>query len=349
MSQFSYKDRLSWTERRKTKLEEDRAYSLLGICDVYLPLRYGEGMANAFKRLEEEIDKLNKCLQDLRLTDPRDDKKRIEDIKSGLPAASYRWILGNSYFQKWRYDKQRQLLWINGDPGKERMAVLCGILDELNKSMVRTALLSYFFCQATNLQKSNATAVLRGLIYMLISQQPSLVSHVQAKYDQSGKMLFEDANAWVVLSEIFTNIIRDPSLDITYLIVDALDEYVTDFPKLLDFIVQTSFLSPRIKWIVSSRYMTDIERGLRLDESRTRLGLDLKRNTIYLIKEEEAEIQIANTPNLGGLTQYSSTPSSKGFGNFHGPGHVNSLGDRGRRGGCSIYLRAPSRRANTYT
>ena len=57
----------------------DRAYSLLSIFDVHIPLRYGEGMASAFRRLEEEIDKLNKCVQDLRLTDPRDDKKRIEE------------------------------------------------------------------------------------------------------------------------------------------------------------------------------------------------------------------------------------------------------------------------------
>ncbi len=81
MSQFSDKDRFSWIQPRQTKLIEDKAYSLLGIFDVQIPLRYGEGIANAFKRLEEEIDKLNKCLQELRLTDPRDDKKRIEDTK----------------------------------------------------------------------------------------------------------------------------------------------------------------------------------------------------------------------------------------------------------------------------
>jgi hypothetical protein len=52
-------------------------------------LRYSEGLTSAFKRLEEEIYKLNKCLQDLRFTDPRDDKKRIEDIKGGLLKDSY--------------------------------------------------------------------------------------------------------------------------------------------------------------------------------------------------------------------------------------------------------------------
>lgn len=46
-----------WAQGRTTKLEEDRAYCLLGIFQVYLPLIYGEGAKNAFRRLEEEIDK----------------------------------------------------------------------------------------------------------------------------------------------------------------------------------------------------------------------------------------------------------------------------------------------------
>jgi hypothetical protein len=37
--------------------EEDKAYSLFGLFNVYMPLIYGEGRENAFKRLREEIDK----------------------------------------------------------------------------------------------------------------------------------------------------------------------------------------------------------------------------------------------------------------------------------------------------
>jgi hypothetical protein len=55
-----------------------------------MPLRYSEGSASAFKRLEEEINKLDKCLRDLRITDPYNDKKRIKNIKSGLLKDSYR-------------------------------------------------------------------------------------------------------------------------------------------------------------------------------------------------------------------------------------------------------------------
>ena len=55
--EFSIVERMSWVEKRETKREEDKAYSLLGIFDIHMPLIYGEGMENAFRRLREEIDK----------------------------------------------------------------------------------------------------------------------------------------------------------------------------------------------------------------------------------------------------------------------------------------------------
>lgn len=48
---------MSWGENRQIKREEDKAYSLLGIFEIYLPLIYGEGAENAFRRLQEEVNK----------------------------------------------------------------------------------------------------------------------------------------------------------------------------------------------------------------------------------------------------------------------------------------------------
>lgn len=61
---------------------------------------YGEGAAGAFRRLMDEIHKLERCVQDIYSTDPRDDKKRIEDTKGGLLKDSYRWVLDNIHFQQ---------------------------------------------------------------------------------------------------------------------------------------------------------------------------------------------------------------------------------------------------------
>jgi hypothetical protein len=57
LGRFSIEQRLSWMRGRETKEVEDMAYSLLGIFDVFIPLLYGEGEANAMHRLKEEIDR----------------------------------------------------------------------------------------------------------------------------------------------------------------------------------------------------------------------------------------------------------------------------------------------------
>jgi len=275
LSQFSVNERLQWREGRTTKNEEDGAYSLLGIWGVDLAKVYGEGEAGALGRLLREIDISQICVRDIRSTDPCDDKKRIEDTKGGLLAGSYRWVLDNTVFRQWQQKPNSRLLWVKGDPGKGKTMLLCGIIDELQSSMPQDALLSYFFCQATDARINNATAVLRGLLYMLVVQQPSLVSHVRKKHDQAGKAMFEDANAWVVLAEIFEAVLHDPSLRMAYLIVDALDECVTDLPKLLEFVAKQSSVSFRVKWIVSSRNWPEIEERLQRAGQKVRLSLEL--------------------------------------------------------------------------
>jgi hypothetical protein len=62
LDQFSIEMRLSWAERRETKRDEDKAYALLGIFQVHMPLIYSEGENNAFRRLREEINKTSKDL-----------------------------------------------------------------------------------------------------------------------------------------------------------------------------------------------------------------------------------------------------------------------------------------------
>jgi hypothetical protein len=144
------------------------------------------------------------------------------------------------------------LFWIRGDPGKGKTMLLCGVIDELTKQNADTKLVT-FFCQATDARLNNATAVLRGLICLFVNQMKSLIRHIQEKYDHVGKQLFEDVNAWVALSEILSDILQDASLQNTYFIVDALDECETYLPQLLELIIQESFASSRVKWIVSSR------------------------------------------------------------------------------------------------
>jgi hypothetical protein len=60
VSTFSTAERRSWAAKRETTRKEDKAYCLLGIFDVHMPLIYGEG-DKAFLRLDEEINKRTKA------------------------------------------------------------------------------------------------------------------------------------------------------------------------------------------------------------------------------------------------------------------------------------------------
>ncbi|KAF7542804.1 hypothetical protein G7Z17_g11258 [Cylindrodendrum hubeiense] len=57
LRQLSIAERMNWAAKRETTRSEDIAYCLLGLFDIHMPLLYGEGQKNAFKRLQEEIIK----------------------------------------------------------------------------------------------------------------------------------------------------------------------------------------------------------------------------------------------------------------------------------------------------
>jgi hypothetical protein len=60
LSDFTIIEREAWVHNRETTIEEDMAYSLLGIFDVQMPLIYGEGRQKAQRRLREEARKVVK-------------------------------------------------------------------------------------------------------------------------------------------------------------------------------------------------------------------------------------------------------------------------------------------------
>jgi hypothetical protein len=53
----SVAQRMFWAAQRQTTREEDIAYALMGLFGVHMPILYGEGQKNAFKRLQLEIIK----------------------------------------------------------------------------------------------------------------------------------------------------------------------------------------------------------------------------------------------------------------------------------------------------
>jgi hypothetical protein len=98
---------------------------------------------------------------------------------------------------------------------------------------------------------------------------------VRAQYDKAGKALFEDINAWSALSTTFMNILKDPSLNSAYFIIDALDECTYHLRSLLDLVLQESSAHPQIKWIVSSRNWPEIIERLDIATQVAPISLEL--------------------------------------------------------------------------
>jgi hypothetical protein len=69
-------------------------------------------------------------------------------------------------------------------------------------------------------------------------------------------------------------------LGTTYLIVDALDECVTDLPNLLRFVAEQSSACSRVKWVVSSRNWPVIEEQLEQAGHKVRLSLELNAESV---------------------------------------------------------------------
>lgn len=232
------------------------------------------------RRMESEEDR--NCIKSLHANDPRDNKTRIESKKGGLLEGLSRWIFDNHSFQQWRNQPAQSLLWIRGDPGKGKTMIICTIIDALIKSpSAYKSNVCYFFCEATLNQANNACAVVRGLIYMLLKQQPELMTHLRELHDGI-ESRFEGENAWYALAKLLKQLTTDPKLNDTYMLIDGLDECNTNLTNLLDLIVDISTIdNSRIKWIVSSRNEEPmIEKLGRETSSDVQLSLELNAESV---------------------------------------------------------------------
>jgi hypothetical protein len=249
----------------------------------------------------------HQCLRDLLVTDPREDRVRIEGDKDKLLRDCYAWILDDVSFQRWRTQDESRLLWIKGDPGKGKTMMTMGVIAELSKGggasetprtmskilaklklnsrqkttrVSQQCLLTYFFCQSTRPELNNAVSVLRGLLYLLVMQREELMRHIQRRYETVGRQLFEGPNAVYALREMLTDVLNDAALPPTYLLVDALDECTSGLSELLQVITNNLKQQSQAKWLVTSRKVLEIERHLQPDSLGVKVNLEVKANHV---------------------------------------------------------------------
>ena len=181
--------------------------------------------------LHRAMHRVNMEALDVR-SHPEEDKTRIIHEKGGL-------VGGDG-----------ALLWVSGDSGKGKTMLACAVIEKLIPSEDGPedgGNVCYFFCKKFNDQNNSATAVLRGLIYMLIKQQPWLKEYRRQLLDG-----YDEADAWKAASKVFIDMVNDADFRRTCFLIDGLDECVVNRDDMLDLITRLSAM-PRIKWIIFSR------------------------------------------------------------------------------------------------
>ena len=206
------------------------------------------------------------CLRKWRITDPAEDKSRILDAKDTLLAESCAWVFDDPAFTSWFNDDESEILWIHGDPGKGKTMMVMAAIDEISRRLESTErMISYFFFQSSMSNLTNASAMVRGLTYLLCKENPTLRRYLRKKYDEAGENLFEGPNILYSLWMTLLEILKDPSVPRYYLLVDALDE--CDSRSLQSFLhllaKDVPGLNKKVKWILTSRNEPQITEQLR--------------------------------------------------------------------------------------
>ncbi|OAQ58427.1 WD-repeat protein [Pochonia chlamydosporia 170] len=265
---------------------------LLG--DIYQTLR--EFLALQKELQLDDIDR--QCRWDLRVVDPKDDIKKIANKKDTLLPDAYEWVFGTEQFvrfRRWNDDDLPdqdpcQLLWIKGHAGTGKTMLLIGIIRSLEKWQDFSAPgVSCFFCQGTDATLNNATTALRSLVWMLLVEQPHLVSHLRKKYKDSGAALFRDPNTFFALSEGFLSMLDDPKFSPVLFVVDALDECDKTKPgldELIQLISNSISRSDKVKWLLSSRPEIDVLAKLK---NLNRDSRDISENLVELDAQRLAD------------------------------------------------------------
>jgi ankyrin repeat protein len=239
LSEFDVDERMSWAAKRKTKREEDEAYSLLGIFDIHMPLIYGEGRKKALARLQKQVneegnmkdgllslreEQITTMLESLRFEQLNTRQMTIKNAH----AKTCKWLLKNSEYLRWldptRLSEHHGFLWVKGNPGTGKSTLMKFALTNARRKMQDSVVISFFFnARGEHLEKSTI-GTYRSLLLQLLDKLPAL----QDVFDSLGlsESSINTHYQWSVelLKELLEQAIRRLGKTSVVCFIDALDE-----------------------------------------------------------------------------------------------------------------------------
>ncbi|KAH7089729.1 vegetative incompatibility protein HET-E-1 [Paraphoma chrysanthemicola] len=179
---FSIDERLSWSDNRITKREEDAAYCLLGLFDVYMPPIYGEGREKAFARLKREFPVITLAREASwgkirHWLSPPDPATNFQQALKQRQADTGSWLLESKQYEAWM-SSAPSFLWLYGIPGSGKTVLSSTILQcvkAICQNDINSAV-TYFYFDFNDSQKQYTESMLRSMVDQLAQQSTDLPS-----------------------------------------------------------------------------------------------------------------------------------------------------------------------------
>jgi Heterokaryon incompatibility protein (HET)/NACHT domain len=274
LDMFSVSERNSWAAKRVTTIEEDGAYCLLGIFDISMSSRYGEGKEKAFQRLYNKIKKKTTAVANNEQVDEnrnvgRDTfdailrwlaspdqsinyKNALKQRQVGtglwfLRQKSYlEWIAGESYF-----------LWLYGIPGCGKSILSSTVIEDLleQADQCTGGAVVYFYFDFNDPQKRRADLMVRSILAQLLRKYAEIPEAVAALFSScdSGRQEPPLSACVDVLRRLIIEMPR------VFFVLDALDE-CDSRKELLEAITSISdWEANNLHVLLTSRKERDIQ------------------------------------------------------------------------------------------
>ncbi|KPM42707.1 hypothetical protein AK830_g3870 [Neonectria ditissima] len=227
---------------------------------------------------------LQQCLQQMRVTNPRDILSYINTQKGKRTGKTCEWILKREEFAAWGGDSENsRLLRLIGPPGIGKTMMSTYLTEVIKTKVQKTSnrTFAYFFFDDKNQERRTPTTLLRSLIWQLLLQNNELFRHIQPDFEkhESGRVFEDLLDNLSALWRMFEAMLRDQRAGEVFILIDALDECDKSTREALIISLNNLFTEElesggKFKFLITSRpELSGIESEL-LDEIGVSLRVD---------------------------------------------------------------------------
>jgi len=186
------------------------------------------------------------------------------------------WIHRDRAYTDWHDGEEVKLLHIRGGAGKGKTMLSIGLIEQLLKRRDCSTIVTYFFCQNADAGLNTTQAIIKGLMHRLMEEDTKSREVLRGYWDTSKKCFDKDITSWRVLWDMFMKMTDLCKARRIFMVIDALDECRQDgLGELLKLIDRNGLGDSRIKWLLTSRPLDNIERNLTIGLERKLVSLDL--------------------------------------------------------------------------